>query len=148
MLALMREISTMYDRVGGDAFFEALTVDFYRSLAADPVLSGLYPDDEEEFEKARQHLEWFLIQYWGGPQAYNDRRGAPRLRMRHAPFFIGEAERDAWLRHMTKAVRAANLSPLDEAQMLGYFETAARHLVNRPTDGGGESTATAGSSGA
>ena len=124
----------MYDRVGGQPFFETLTVDFYRALAEDPVLSVLYPDDQAELEAARQHLEWFLIQYWGGPQVYGDHRGAPRLRMRHAPFPIGEAEREAWLLHMTDAVRSAHLAPLDEAQMLGYFDTAARHLVNLPAD--------------
>ena len=62
-----------------------------------PVLAILYPAGEEELEAARAHLEWFLIQYWGGPRIYEEHRGAPRLRMRHAPFPIGGAERDAWL---------------------------------------------------
>jgi hemoglobin len=125
---------TMFDRVGGQRFFETLTSDFYHSLAEDPVLSVLYPATEEELEAAREHLEWFLIQYWGGPRVYEERRGAPRLRMRHAPFPIGEVERDAWLRHMTAAVRRADLAPLDETQMLGYFQMAASQLVNRTAD--------------
>jgi hemoglobin len=130
----MTDNRTMYDRVGGEQFFRTLTVEFYRAVAGDPLLSKLYPDDAEELEAAREHLEWFLIQYWGGPRVYDERRGAPMLRMRHAPFAIGEAERDAWLHHMTSAVRAARLPPLDEAQMIGYLTMAAGHLVNREAD--------------
>jgi hemoglobin len=52
--------------------------------------------------------------------------------MRHAPFVIGPAESDAWLRHMTEAVREANLPTNDERQLIDYFEMAARSLVNAP----------------
>ena len=34
---------------------------------------------------ASHRLTLFLIQYWGGPTTYDDERGHPRLRMRHAP---------------------------------------------------------------
>lgn len=128
----MTEQSTLFDRVGGRPFFEELTRRFYEGVERDPVLRPLYPDDEQGLEAARVHLELFLVQYWGGPPTYNDTRGAPRLRMRHAPFPIGPAERDAWLRHMTEAVRQADLSPLDEMQLLGYLTTSAEHLMNRP----------------
>lgn len=124
--------STMFERVGGASFFEALTHRFYASVATDPVLRPLYPDDPEEFEAARVHLMWFLIQYWGGPGTYDEQRGAPRLRQRHAPFSIGPAERDAWVKHMLGAVRAAGLRPLDETQMTGYFEAAATAMINAP----------------
>jgi hemoglobin len=126
--------STMFARVGGEDFFEALTVRFYADVETDPVLRPLYPEGADDFEQARLHLKWFLVQYWGGPPMFRDRRGEPRLRMRHAPFAIGEAERDAWLRHMTGAVKAAALKPLDEAQMLGYFSTAAAAMVNTRPD--------------
>lgn len=128
----MTESSTFYKRVGGQPFFETLTRRFYEGVATDAVLRPLYPDTAEGFEGSRLHLELFLIQYWGGPPTYNETRGAPRLRMRHAPFPIGPAERDAWLMHMTEAVRQADLSPLDEVQLLGYLTSSAEHLMNRP----------------
>ena len=34
-----------------------------------------------------------LSQYWGGPRAYSQLRGHPRLRMRYAGFAIGPAQR-------------------------------------------------------
>jgi hemoglobin len=122
----------MFDRVGGEEFFESLTRRFYNSVAADPVLRRLYPEDPEGFEAARVHLKLFLMQYWGGPPIYRDTRGAPQLRVRHARFTIGPAERDAWVEHMTAAVKAGGLKPLDESQMLGYLAGAAGHLVNTP----------------
>jgi hemoglobin len=123
----------MFDRVGGVPFFETLTQHFYDGVAKDPIVGALYPaDDPEAFEAARCALRDFLIQYWGGPTTYSDTRGHPRLRMRHAPFAIGVAERDAWLRLMTAAVRQAGLSGLDEMQMLTYFEATAAHMVNQP----------------
>jgi hemoglobin len=117
----------MYERVGGDDFFETLVRRFYVGVAGDPVLRPLYPAD---MVAAEEHLSSFLIQYWGGPQNYSEERGHPRLRMRHAPFVIGERERDAWLRHMLDAVREAKLAVDDEQEFVAYFEMAAQSLVN------------------
>jgi hemoglobin len=121
----------MYARVGGTPWFEALTARFYRSVADDPVLRPLYPEDPEALDRARDNLCGFLIQYWGGPAAYSAERGHPRLRMRHAPFPIGVTERDAWYRHMADAVGTGGLGEADEAELLTYFETAATHMINR-----------------
>ncbi|MHB1533233.1 MAG: globin domain-containing protein [Acidimicrobiales bacterium] len=123
--------STMYERAGREDFFESLTQRFYAAVAEDPLLSRLYPDDPRAFEDARRHLRDFLVQFWGGPATYSEERGHPSLRMRHLPFDIGQAERDAWVAHMTAAVRAGGLGPLDEQQMLSYFASAATQLINR-----------------
>jgi hemoglobin len=120
--------TSVYALVGGDDWFVALVDRFYDGVAADARLRPLYPDD---LTGSRAHLAGFLIQYWGGPTDYSDVRGHPRLRMRHAPFSIGEVERDAWLEHMGAAVRAGGLDPDLEAQMLDYFAMAAAALVNR-----------------
>lgn len=121
----------MYERVGGQGWFEALADRFYCAVAADMVLRPLYPPEPAGLAAARDHLCGFLIQYWGGPDDYSRLRGHPRLRMRHAPFIIGVAERNAWYRHMAAAVVAGGLEPDDEAEMLAYFESAATHMINR-----------------
>jgi len=120
-------MSSLYERVGGEPFFTALVERFYAGVATDPVLRPLYP---EQLEASKVHLGLFLEQYWGGPTTYSDQRGHPRLRMRHAHFVIGAAERDAWLRHMTAAVKAAGLGAADEGELLSYFAMAARSLEN------------------
>ena len=121
---------TLYELVGGEGWFIALVDDFYDAVVADPVLAPMYPADD--LPGARARLAGFLVQYWGGPATYSEQRGHPRLRMRHAPFAIGQAERDAWLRHMTAAVESAEgLDPTIAGQLLDYFTMAADHLVNR-----------------
>jgi hemoglobin len=118
---------TLYERVGGEQFFETLAGRFYAGVASDPVLRPLYPEDLSE---SKVHLTLFLIQYWGGPATYAEQRGHPRLRMRHAPFVIGEAQRDAWVRHMAAAVTAAGLPPEEEGELMAYFTVTARSLLN------------------
>ena len=80
----------LFDRVDPE-FFDRLVDHFYDGVVADPVLAPLYPPDD--IAGARERLRLFLVQFWGGPQTYSELRGHPRLRMRHAPYVIGEAER-------------------------------------------------------
>ncbi len=121
---------TFYDAVGGEPTFRALVHEFYAGVAADPVLRALYPDDD--LGPAEERLRLFLIQYWGGPQTYSEQRGHPRLRMRHAPFPIGAAARDAWLRHMRAAVESLALPPAYEDTLWTYLHGAAEQMRNTP----------------
>ena len=126
-------MDALYERVGGQQFFFDLVDRFYLGVAGDPLLRPLYPDDLQE---ASRHLALFLMQYWGGPGTYSEERGHPRLRMRHVPFVIGPAERDAWLRHMLGALleleRASRISEADALEFHAYLEMAANSLVNAP----------------
>jgi hemoglobin len=123
---------TVYDQVGGMAFFERLVDRFYEGVADDPVLLPLYPEPHD-LAPARRRLTLFLAQYWGGPTHYSDERGHPRLRMRHAPFSIGGEERDRWLVHMRAAVASLD-PPADlERALLDYFDMAAESMRNRLT---------------
>ncbi len=126
---------TMYDAVGGEEAFRRLTHRFYAGVAEDPLLRPVYPS--RDLALAEEHLRLFLMQYWGGPATYNELRGHPRLRMRHARFVIGEAERDAWLRHMRTALDELALPPGLDAQFWEYLVMAANSLVNQPRHDGG-----------
>jgi hemoglobin len=74
----------------------------------------------------------FLAQYWGGPTTYQQERGHPRLRMRHAPFRITKGARDAWLGAMKGALGSVRSDLTDEqfAEMTSYFEVAANQMRN------------------
>jgi hemoglobin len=125
---LETEPSSLYARVGGDAFFFELVEHFYAGVATDPVLRPLYPSN---LEPPKRRLALFLIQYWGGPDTYSQERGHPRLRMRHVRFPIGQHERMIWLAHMRSAVEASSASPGDRQTLMDYFTTAATSLLNR-----------------
>jgi len=121
---------TFFAAVGGEETFRRLVDTFYAGVAEDPVLRALYPDDD--LGPAAERLRMFLIQYWGGPTTYSQQRGHPRLRMRHAPFAIGVAARDAWLRHMRAALDSLDLPPAHAQVLWDYLTSAAESLRNIP----------------
>jgi hemoglobin len=120
---------SLYDAAGGMPFFESLVGRFYEGVANDPVLRPLYP--EADLAGATRRLTLFLAQYWGGPRTYDQERGHPRLRMRHFPFAIGPAERDAWLRHMREAIASTAPPPAVATRLLAYVDMAAEAMRNR-----------------
>ncbi|KAA8961597.1 globin [Mycobacterium sp.] len=124
---------SFYDAVGGAETFRALVSRFYELVAEDEILRPLYP--EADLSGSEERLRMFLEQYWGGPRTYSERRGHPRLRMRHSPFRITPIERDAWLRCMHTAVASIDAQTLDDDHrraLLDYLEMAAHSLVNSP----------------
>ena len=121
---------SVYELAGGEETFKLLVERFYSAVAKDEVLRAVYP--EEDLSGATERLTLFLIQYWGGPSTYSERRGHPRLRMRHQPFAIGQVERDAWLRHMTAAVDSMQLAPAVRKALVDYFDTASTAMINQP----------------
>lgn len=128
-----RRIS-FYEAAGGEETFRRLVHRFYEGVATDPLLRPLYP--EADLSGAEERLRLFLIQYWGGPRTYSELRGHPRLRMRHVPFRVGAAERDAWLRHMRDAVDELRLPAELEQALWEYLVMAAHSLVNVESDDG------------
>ena len=125
----MSDGATLYDRVGGQTFFDELVERFYGEVESDLILRPMYPD---ELTESRRHLALFLGQYWGGPATYSEERGHPRLRMRHAPFRVTKQARDAWLVHMRSALveMRGRLSEADASEFDAYIEMAAHQLRN------------------
>ena len=119
---------TLFDAAGGMPFFEALIGRFYDGVATDPILARVYPAND--LDGARRRLTLFFAQYWGGPRTYDAERGHPRLRMRHMPFAIGPAERDAWLRLMGDAIDASAAPPDVAARLHAYIDMAAEAMRN------------------
>jgi len=117
-----------FERAGGERTFRQLVDRFYEGVALDPLLRPLYP--EEDLAPAADRLATFLIQYWGGPSTYSQARGHPRLRLRHAPFVIGVAERDAWLVHMHNALGSLDLPEDVSVRMWEYLTMAADSMRN------------------
>jgi len=117
-----------YDAFGGSAFFARLVSSFYGYVAQDPILRPMYP--EGDLAPAERRLRMFLEQYWGGPTTYNDERGHPRLRMRHAAFPIDTQARDRWLLLMAHAVHEQGLEQRLEDELWTYLVGAAFAMQN------------------
>ncbi len=114
----------------GHAGFDRLADAFYRQVPTDDILGPMYPADD--LEAARHRLRDFLIFRFGGPQTYIEQRGHPRLRIRHAPFAIGQTARDRWLQLMTRALEEAALPEEPRSILRSFFESTTTFLINRP----------------
>ncbi|MEY4648553.1 MAG: hypothetical protein RL009_969 [Actinomycetota bacterium] len=117
-----------FEQVGGSPVFEKLVNAFYEGVANDEVLRPMYP--EEDLGPAARRLQLFLEQYWGGPSTYQEERGHPRLKMRHAVFKINPLARERWLLHMRAALESLGLPPLKEAELWAYLDRAATAMLN------------------
>lgn len=118
---------TYYERIGRDAL-RSLVEYFYEGVKEDEVLRPMY---EGDMEAAELRLFLFLVQYLGGPATYSERRGHPRLRMRHAPFPIDEKARDHWLMRMKHAMDQVHMDAESRAFLWNYFVSTADFLRNK-----------------
>lgn len=119
---------TPYERFGGAPFFDSLVAAFYARVAHDLVLRPMYP--EGDLAPAERRLRMFLEQYWGGPTAYQEERGHPRLRMRHAPYPVDALARDRWLVNMHDAIAEQDMADEDERELWQYLVSAAFAMQN------------------
>ena len=120
-------MTTFYDEIGGETIAR-IVAKFYEGVAADEVLRSLYP--EADLGPAQERFTLFLQQYWGGPTTYSERRGHPRLRMRHAPFRVTPDAAQRWLRAFRTGLDDARLTPEQDAQFWDYVTHAAQFMVN------------------
>jgi len=80
----------------GEEGIRELVDKHYESIKESDIVH-LFPFDPQDFEKAKVHAADFFIQICGGPQYFNQNRGAPRMVGRHAPFRIDAKAREVWL---------------------------------------------------
>jgi hemoglobin len=118
----------VYATIGEDGFARLVRA-FYAQVPSDDVLGPMYPKDDLDGAEAR--LRDFLVGRFGGPARYIERRGHPRLRMRHMPFVVDEAARDRWVLLMGRALDQAALPPDVTALLREFFGAMATFLRNR-----------------
>jgi len=94
--------ATPYEAIGGAQPVRDLVEAFYDRIDAEsPDLRAMLPRDDSG---SRQKLFEFMSGWLGGPNLYAEKRGHPKLRMRHLPFSIGGDEAEEWMRCMRLAM--------------------------------------------
>ena len=127
------EAPTPYEEIGGDGVVRSLVERFYDLVEAEsPHLRAMLPNDTAT---SRQKLYEFLSGWLGGPQLYTERRGHPRLRLRHMPFDIGTSEAEEWMRCMRKAVGEVGIEGPVAVFLEAELGQTAFGLRNRPDPG-------------
>lgn len=124
----MDELSTLCARVG-EPKLRGMVTAFYRRVRTDELIGKMYPPDD--WENAAKRLADFIVYRFGGPPTYIEERGHPRLRGRHMPFSIGEAERDRWLELMGAAMSEVEIPLAEGAIITTFFAQVADMMRNR-----------------
>ena len=113
----------------GEKGCRRLVTAFYRRIPADDLLGPMYP--AEDLLGAEERLYLFLCFRLGGDSRYPEQRGHPRLRMRHAPFRIGVAERDRWLQLMGEAMTECEVASGVRGELESFFAQVADFMRNQ-----------------
>ena len=113
-----------------EAAFTRLVAAFYRRVREDDVIGPLYPQDD--WAGAEERFAQFLRFRFHGNMTYVENRGHPRLRGRHLPFVIGEAERDRWLELMAAAMAETRVHPEALPHLQAFFSQVADFMRNQP----------------
>jgi hemoglobin len=123
-----KSLDSIYAQAGEAAFYK-LVEEFYKGVEADPLLRPIYPED---LAPGKEKLALYLIYRTGGPTTYTDRQGHPRMRARHMPFKIGQAERDAWMKNMLAALDATPELAAHKEVLTEFFDGLATFMINQP----------------
>ncbi|MDP0491264.1 MAG: globin [Verrucomicrobiota bacterium JB023] len=118
----------LWEELGPEGF-ERVVAAFYRRVKTDDLIGPMYPQDD--WKGAERRLAGFLKFRIGMDQAYLNERGHPRLRARHMPYEIGEAERDRWLQLMGEALDEEEVAGEARAELDAFFAQVADFMRNR-----------------
>lgn len=112
----------------------ALSTCFYDKVYADrePAFRGQFPRDKD---MAIQNQYEFLIQRFGGPPEYSERKGHPALRARHVNFSITRANAEKWLAYMREAMIEMAIPEPAQTYMDEFFEDTAYFMQNIDENG-------------
>jgi hemoglobin len=120
-----------YERLGGEQAVRGLVDRFYDLMDSLPEARQIRDLHPQDLAGSRDKLFKFLSGWLGGPSLYVAEYGHPRLRARHLPFPIGEAERDAWLSCMEQALAETPMEDLLRNHLLQSLRNTADHMRNR-----------------
>lgn len=127
------EAASPYLELGGDEAVRSLVDTFYDIVEGEaPVLRSMLPRNTAT---SRQKLYEFLSGWLGGPPLYMQRRGHPRLRLRHMPFDIGSFEAEEWMRCVRRALQEVGAGTELASFLDAELGKVAIGLRNRPDPG-------------
>lgn len=128
-----RSITTPYEALGGAEGIRRLVHRFYALMDELPEAYHIRRMHPEDLAGSEESLFEFLSGWFGGPQLYMQKKGHPRLRMRHTPYVIGVQARDEWLLCMRQAIDEQVADADLRGRLNAAFTDMATHLIN--TDG-------------
>ncbi|RSD27147.1 globin [Mesobacillus subterraneus] len=124
------EITTIYEKIGGDASIRKIVDTFYPKVYENEELSPLFEGDIDEIKRK----QWmFLTQLTGGGALYSEEFGPPNMRARHMPFEITPVRAQTWLKLMQETLTETGLIKTEGGKALfERLSQIAPIMINRP----------------
>ena len=117
----------------GEEKMRKLISDHYDLLRVSNI-KGLFPPTPEGFEMAKKHSADFFIQICGGPDYFNQSRGAPMMAGRHAAFKITPEARLVWLESYIIILNKLDMPDDLKQSFWNYLDIFSIWMVNTPQD--------------
>ena len=112
-----------------------LVDDFYTEMDTLPEAVIIRAMHKADLTESRDKLTLFLCGWMGGPVKYQEKYGNINIPRDHAHLAIGEAERDAWLLCMERAITKQNYSAEFSTYLLAQLKIPAERIFatsNKP----------------
>jgi hemoglobin len=117
-----------FKAAGEEAGIRKLVDDFYRLMNELPEAVIIRKMHKDDLTSSRDKLTLFLCGWMGGPKLYHDKYGGINIPRDHAHLAIGEAERDAWLLCMERAIALQNYSSEFGEYLLAQLRIPAERI--------------------
>jgi hemoglobin len=126
---------TPYELLGGADGVRRLVQRFYALMDELPEAYRVRSMHPEDLSGSANTLFEYLSGWFGGPDLYVQKKGHPRLRMRHNPYAVGPAERDEWMLCMGQALTEQVADAAFRDHLIRTFAQIADHMVNTQGQG-------------
>ncbi|MGH8461936.1 MAG: group II truncated hemoglobin [Stenotrophobium sp.] len=117
-----------YRAAGGTEGLLKLSHRFYELMDTLPEGRSIRVMHPADLTSTTERLAFFLCGWLGGPRLYNEKFGGINIPMFHQHLHIGEAERNAWLSCMAKAIGEQDYSPEFKHYLLTQLHVPAERI--------------------
>ncbi len=126
----MTTSDTLYQRLGAETGVRTLVHRFYQLMDELPEAWEVRRLHPETLANSEQNLFEYLSGWFGGPTTYTDKKGHPRMRMRHAPYAVTPSAKNEWMMCMTQALTEQVQDTAFRDVLISNFAGLADHMVN------------------
>ena len=126
-----RKHNTPYYLLGGEQAIRHLCETFYTVMDSSSEAQAIRAMHGKDLSRISQRLFEYLSSWLGGPDLYVQKYGSMCINEAHAPYAIGEVERDQWLLCMNETLSKVNASDEVKAMLKQPFYQVANMLTTK-----------------
>ncbi|PIS09922.1 MAG: globin [Bdellovibrio sp. CG10_big_fil_rev_8_21_14_0_10_47_8] len=126
-----------YQSAGGEEGLMKLSKDFYDFMDTLPEAKKIRDMHTEDLTVSVEKLAFFLCGWLGGPRKFQEKYGPIHIPQRHSHLDVGEAEKEAWLLCMKKALEKQDYSEAFKEYLITQLRVPATRIqqvceMNKP----------------